>query len=362
MVWCVKIQISSDKESNNNIGVLLNGPCGLKRILLVVACLLGIPAVLTGSLSCQKGYSGQVEPIAVAWSPFEQNALLWVAEDQNLFSKNGLDVSFHKYDSGVASLNGMMNGEADITIGVSEFPIVKAAFGKTKVCILGAAAKIEQQYVVARKDKGIEKIADLKGKRIGTTIGTIAEFYLGRFLELNGMSVNDVTVVDLKTPAEWENAVPDGTVDAIVTAQPYADLASNHLGSNAIIWPAQSGQYIYGLIVSSDDWVANNSEAARRFLKSLVQAEGYAGSHPSEVKAIIQKRLNVDTSLTESIWSRDQFSVTLDQSLIVTMEEEARWVISNNLRADQKVPNFLDYIYTDGLKAINPQAVQVIGK
>ena len=98
-------------------------------------------------------------------------------------------------------------------------------------------------------------MADLKGKRVGTTLGTIAEFYLGTFLELNGLKLQDITVVDLKTPLEWENGVADGVVDAVVTAQPYADLASGHLGNNAVFWPVQGGQPVFGLVVSSEPWL-----------------------------------------------------------------------------------------------------------
>jgi len=296
----------------------------------------------------------------VAWSPFEQQALLWIAEDQDFFAQNGLDVQLHRYDTGAGSLNGMMNGEADITVGVTEFPIVRTAFEGSRVCILGAAAKIEQQYLVGRADRGIEKVTDLKGKRIGTTLGTIAEFYLARFLELNGVSTEEITIVDLKTPAEWENAVPDGTVDAMVTAQPYADLASRRLGSNAVIWSAQSGQNIFGLVVASRDWVAQNPEPVRRFLESLLQAEGYAVSHPSEAKAILQRRLGGDAALIESVWARDQFSLSLDESLIAAMQDEARWMIDNNLTHEQPMPDLLDYICEDPLKALKPDAVSII--
>ena len=330
-----------------------------KGIRLVSIAIILLAMVL-GSASCTQGsYSGQVESITVAWSPFEPGTLLWVAEDQNIFSRNGLDVTLRKYDTGAGSLDGMLNGEADITFGVTEFPMVRSAFGKSEARIIGTAAKIEQQYLVGRKDRGIEKVSDLKGKRIGTTFGTIAEFYLGRFLELNGMNMQDITAVDLKTPAEWENAVAEGVVDAIVTAQPYADLASKRLGNNAIVWPAQGGQYIYGLIVSSEEWIKEHPELVSRFLKSLAQAEEYVIRHPAEAKAIMQKKLSVDDSFVESAWSRDQFSLSLDQSLIAAMEDEARWMIKNNLTTEKTVPDFLDYIYTDGLKAVKPEAVNI---
>ena len=62
----------------------------------------------------------------------------------------------------------------------------------------------------------------------------------------------------------------------------------------------------------------------------------------------------------ESAWSRDQFLLSLDQSLIVAMEDQARWMIDNNLTTEKQVPNFNDYIYEDALKEIKPEAVNII--
>jgi hypothetical protein len=42
------------------------------------------------------------------------------------------------------------------------------------------------------------------------------------------------------------------------------------------------------------------------------------------------------------------------------MEDEARWMISNNLTAKKTVPNFLNNISTDGLKTVKPEAVKII--
>ena len=76
----------------------------------------------------------------------------------------------------------------------------------------------------------------MKGKKIGTTFGTIAQFFLGRFLNLNGVKLEDVNLIDLKTPEEWVDAVVNGDVDAVATAQPYADSAMEGLGANSFSW------------------------------------------------------------------------------------------------------------------------------
>ena len=92
----------------------------------------------------------------------------------------------------------------------------------------------------------------------------------------------------------------------------------------------------------------------------MVQAESYLASHQSEAKAIVRKRMNFDNAYLEIILQRYQFSLSLDQSLITAMEDEASWMIKNNLTTEKKVPDFVNYTYVDGLKAIKPEAVNLI--
>jgi len=296
----------------------------------------------------------------MAYSPFESTALVWIAEDQHFFRENRLNVTSRKYDTGAGALAGMVDGEADVAVGVTEFPLVGKAFQKEKIRIVGTIDKAEFVYIVGRKDHGIEEVSDLKGKRVGTTLGTVAHFYLGRFLNLHGMDIQDIVLVDVKTPAEWVDAIVNGDIDAISTAQPYVNSIRERLDANAVVWRVQSSQPLYGLIVSSDEWIDKHPELARGFLKSLVQAEEYLIRHPIEAKAIVQKRLNLDAGYMETVWSQNQFSLSLDQSLVLSMEDEARWMINNNLTTEKQVPNFLDYICEDYLKAIKPEAVDII--
>jgi len=318
--------------------------------------LVTILTVVFGSVSC----SEKMESITVAYAPFESTTLFWIAQDQNFFSQNGLNVTPRRYDTGVGSLDGMVNGEADIVVGPNEFPLVGRALQKAGIRTIGSIAKSEFIYLIARRDRGIEKVSDLKGKRIGTTFRTIAHFFLGRFLELNGMNIDDITLIEVKTPEEWVNAIVNGDIDAVVTAQPYANAAKDRLGANAIVWSAQSSQPLQTQVISTDEWITEHPDLVIRFLKSLALAEEYAILNPAEAKSIVQKQLNLDTAYMDTVWAQNQFSLSLDQSLIAAMEDEARWMINNNLTAENQVPDFLDYIYVDGLEAVKPNAVNII--
>jgi NitT/TauT family transport system substrate-binding protein len=332
-----------------------------KIVLAIVAvAIVVLAAAFVLWLRGPRGYWGKMETITVAYPPFESATLFYIAEDQHFFGRNGLNVTSRKYDTGVASLGGILNGEADIAVGIAEFPLVGRAFQKANIRIIGNIDKAEFVFLVGRKDRGIEKASDFKGKRVGTTFRTVAHFHLGRFLNLHGMNIQEITLVDVKTPEEWVNAVVKGDIDAVATAQPYANLAKERLGANAVVWPVQSGQPLHGLIISSNEWITKHPELTKRFLKSLAQAEDYVIRHPVEAKAIVQKRLNLDVAYLETVWFQNQFSLSLDQALIVTMEDEARWMIANRLTSEKQVPDFLNYIYIDGLKAVKPEAVNII--
>ncbi len=330
-------------------------------MVLVFAAMIVPALALPLYIASHSDNQAELEPMVVAYAPFESTALVWIAEDRNLFLQNGLNVTFRGYDTGAGALNGMINGEADVAAGIAEFPTVGKVFQKAGIRVIGNVDKAEFIYIVGRKDRGIGQASDLKGKRVGTTFGTVAHFHLGRFLDMHGMSMQDITLVDVRTPEGWVNDVANGDIDAISTAQPYANLAKERLGANAVAWPAQSGQPVYGLIIATDGWIAKHPELAGRFLESLAQAEEYLARNPAESKAIVQKRLNLDAAYMETVWSQNQFSLSLDQSLIAAMEDEARWMMKNNLSGETAMPDFRDYVYSASLQGVKPHAVKIIG-
>ncbi len=335
----------------------------MEKIIAVIAVVAAIVLAGLGGwlfLDSQKSAAKPVESITVAYSPYEASALFWIAEDLRFFEENGLNLTLRRYDSGAASLDGVINGEADISVGASEFPLVRKAFQNARVQAVGNIDKGDFIYIIARKDRGIGNVSDLKGKKVGTAIGTAAEFHLGRFLTLHGMTMRDITLIDIKTPEEWVNAVADGNIDAISTAQPYANAARDRLGDNHVFWPAQSSQPVFSLIISTDDWIAENPELVEKFLASLAKADEYAAIHPAKAQAIVQKRLNLSAEYMDTVWQQNQFTLSLDQSLILAMEDEARWMISNNLTTEKTMPDFRDYIYIKGLEAVKPESVNII--
>ncbi len=322
------------------------------------AALLGALATLLILTSCQRGFSGRVDSLSIGTAPLESSALLYVAESQHFFAANGLKVTFRDYDTGAASLNGLINGEVEIATP-AEYALVAKTFERAPVSLIASIDKVQYFYIVGRKDRGIQSVQDLKGKKIGVVKQTIAEFYLGRFLELHGVSTGEVTAVNVSI-AKSEDAIANGDVDAIVARPPIFSPVQTRLGANAVVWPAQSSQALHAILVGRNKWVGEYPDTVTRLLKSLVRAQEYVARNPVEARAVVRERLGLDAAYMETAWPQNQFTLSLDQSLIVAMEDEARWMISNKLTTEKTVPDFTDYVWPDGLEAVSPQSVNLI--
>jgi len=324
----------------------------------VVLVVLFVLTFITGSCS-PGGYSGPVESITFGTVLLEPSLPLFVAENQDFFLRNGLNVTFKIYDVGLNAATGLVNGEVDMASPVAEYVMVGKIFDHKKIQAIASIDKVDYAFVIGRKDRGIEKVSDLKGKKIGVVRGTILEFQLGRFLELNGVNPADVTLVHGTLP-QSASAIVNGDVDAVMSIPPFTTSIQKQLGANAALWSAQNIQPFYSLVLAGNEWIKQHPKTVERFLRAMKQAEEFIIDHPDEAKDILRKKLNFSDEEIARVWSQNQFSLSLDQSLIIAMEDEARWMINNNLTAEKQVPDFLDYIYMDGLEAVKPEAVNII--
>ena len=323
----------------------------------IIAAIILVGFSIWSLHTSQKNYVGMTESITIGDMPIEGSALIYIAEDQGFFKQNGLNVTIRDYDTGVAAINGLLNGDVDIA-NVAEYPLVGLAFKKERIQAVGCIDKSKIEYIVGRKDHGIENISDLTGKKIGLPRGTLPEFYLGRFLDLHGMSIRDVTLINIPQ-LQTADAIANGSVDAVVTREPYLSRIMEQHPNGTISWSVQSSQAVYSILICRNDWIKQHPDLVNRFLNSLAEADEYIVLHPDEAKALLQKRYHYDDAYVERGWPENQFSLSLDQSLVTALEDEGRWTINNNLTCEKTLPYFQDYIYTKGLEEVKPESVNI---
>ncbi len=331
-----------------------------KRVVLLFVVVVAVLAVAFSSfffLNSQR-FPGNLQSVTYGNLPLETSGLIYVAQSQGFFRQNGLNVVVRNYDTGIASTNALLSGQLEIA-GGSEYPLVNAAFQNQSIQAIAGVNKSELEYLVDRRDHGIENASDLKGKTIALPWGTIVEYYVAQFLSLSGLKTTDVSFVNM-TLSQSENALMNGTIDAVANWQPYTNEIVSALGSNAVAWSVQGSPQSFGVLACRTDWINANPQLVKQFLQALYQAEDFINSNPTQAKAIVKQQMNFTAAYMETVWKQNQFALSLDQSLVLALENEARWMIIVKLTNQTAIPNFLNYLYLNGLLSIKPESVNII--
>ena len=337
----------------------LSGKSNHSRIAAWVMALLAVSPLAACYWACSPDTVSVAQETIILGDLYVDSSLfIYIAEEQNYFQQNGIVIESKTYSTGPQAIEALNQAQIDLAT-TGEYPVVRQSFLGSGIHIICSMDNYQAFYLVARRDLGIESLADLRGKTIGLTQKALPEFYFGRFINLGGMNLDAVQVVNVN-PADWVSSIVNGNVDAVVVNQTYLATLQATLAENYIVWSIQNHQAAFGLLVCSDVWLSQHQDTLEHFLRALFQAEQYVIKHPQEARALLQKKFNYSRSYLDSLWPEHQFDLELDQSLIVAMEDEARWIINNNLTEQKNIPDFLNYIYFDGLARFAPQAINII--
>ena len=72
--------------------------------------------------------------------------------------------------------------------------------------------------------------------------------------------------------------------------------------------------------------------------------------------------MQIDPEVLGATWDGSQFWLFPDQSILVALEDEARWTTENKLTEAARVPNYFDYFHTKALLAVKPEVVTIVGR
>jgi NitT/TauT family transport system substrate-binding protein len=281
---------------------------------------------------------------------------LALADEMDFFSAEGLQAEIKQYGSGKQALQALLKGDVAFCTS-AEAAIVKVAFERSDFVVLATFIRsYAHGKVVARSDRGIERVEDLVGKKIGLAMGTTGEFYLHRLLAEHHMKIESVTVQNLQTTALME-AILNGKVDAVSSWEPWITKISDSLAEQARVFSNENVlRNTFNLVTMGKSLDSEHAIMAERIIRAISRAVVFAQKHPQQAKAIMSQRLAITPETIEKIWNDYRPGLLLDQALILTMEAQARWYLDRT-QAQRPVPNFLDLIDAKVLKHFNPDLV-----
>lgn len=284
--------------------------------------------------------------------------LPFIAKEKGFFKAEGIAAEILLLGDGKAAMSGFLEGKCDACLS-GEFPVVRLSFERKDLLIIATLSSSDNAVkILARKDRGINAPADLVGKKIGVSKGTISNFFLDQFLSKNKIPRDKLTIVDISHQSVGE-ALKLGDIDAFAGSD-VAYLKGRKLIEGKGVTFAEPGlTNHFACLTVKREWLAANPELAKKLLKALVAAERQLSLYPEEVASMLAERLNVQTPDLKSVMDEQHNMVSIDQVLILAMEDEARWMQENRRVRGGQLPNYLHSLDPAILKSVNPSAVKL---
>src|ERR1700728_3180546 len=291
--------------------------------------------------------AGKPSEIRIDWATY--NPVSMVLKQQGLLEKE-----FAKDDIGVRWVQSLGSNKALEFLNAGSID-----FGSTagSAALLGRIngnpiksiyvfSRPEWTALVTRKDTPIQKITDLKGKRVAVTRGTDPHIFLVRALLSVGMTEKDISEVLLQHP-DGKTALIRGDVDAWAGLDPM--MAQAQVEDGARLFYRNKDANTYGILNSSEDFLSKYPDLTKRVLAVYDQARKYCLSHYDDEKrvfmevtklpaAVVDIQLKERTDLTNNRIGPTQRDTILQAGLAL----QKAGVIAANVDVNKTLDDLVD--------------------
>lgn len=233
---------------------------------------------------CAGTASAQDTKVAIGISGWTGFAPLTLAKEAGIFAQNELDVEIKKIPQKDRHL-AIASGDIQCAATTVETFMIWNANGIPIKQLFQLDVSHGADGMAVRKD--IASIKDLKGKTVAASApGTSPYFVLAWMLNENGLSLNDVTVVNLE-PAAAAQAFVAGQNDAAMTYEPYLSTVRDNPEAGKIIATTLDYPIVMDSFGCTPEFIEANPEAVKALAKSYYDALAMIASDQAKAYEIM---------------------------------------------------------------------------
>lgn len=248
----------------------------------------------------------QSTPLRVGFQSGEINVLLMYAINTKLFEKHKLDVRLTPFPAGPAMLPALAANEIDMA-WMGEVPAVTGySNGMPIEIIMMERLDFTNVRLVVNPASGVTKVAELKGKRVGASVGSTSHNHLLRALTQAGLKQADITMVNL-SPANMPPAYAAGQIDAAFTWEPNIGVIEAS-GGRVIATTRSIGTLTGGIWVAQQSLSKANPQALQSFLRAWREAQAAYAKDARAVRQFEAKRVNQTPEQFDALIERQSAS------------------------------------------------------
>ncbi|MDX5362456.1 MAG: ABC transporter substrate-binding protein [Alphaproteobacteria bacterium] len=244
------------------------------------------------------------EPMTVLldWFVNPDHAPLIVAEQRGYFAEEGLDVTLIEPADPNDPPKLLAAGQGDVAVSYQPQLHIFADRGLPVVRI-GTLVATPLTSLVALKDGPVQAVTDLKGKKVGFSVGGFEDAVLGAMLETHGLTLGDVELVNVNF--SLSPALLARQVDAVIGA--YRNFELNQLeieGSEGIaFFPEEHGVPPYDELIYLARKGGEDDPRLKAFLRAVQKGVIFTINHPDAAFAdFVAWRPSLDDELNRRAW------------------------------------------------------------
>jgi NitT/TauT family transport system substrate-binding protein len=266
----------------------------LTKLIAVTALALSATAACGGGSSgssTDKSSAPALTKVTLTlnWIPYGEHAPFYYGVKKGIFAGQGIKVEISPGTGSGNTLQQVAQQKTDFG-WVDTPPLAKGVSAGMKVKSVGVFLQKGPSSIEYLSDKGISKPSDLKGKSIGGTPGDALYALFPAWLKANGLSKDDVKVIDLDAPAKIP-ALAEGKVDAIMGFfHDQTPTIENKTGKKvSYLLYSEWGMNLLGTgLVVGEDTLKSKPDLVRRFVKATQQSWAAAAKDvPGAVDAMV---------------------------------------------------------------------------
>lgn len=285
--------------------------------------------------------------------------LIHIASARGFFRDRGLEMTVLPQSYGKAALAELLRGHADLAVAADVPVVVEILKGAPLSIVASVASASNELAVLGRIDRGIRTPGDLRGRRIGVTLGTSGEYFLWAFLVRHRIAPESLQLVDLP-PARLIDSLRNDLVDGIAAWQPVRHEAELAFGDRIVALHAPDAYAQNYVLVGQRDYVLAHQQELRHVVRALLDAEAFVDANSEGAKKVLAGVLKLSPGTLDPSWRDVTLEVEQQQAQLVTLEDVATWAMARNYAPSQPMPNFVSHLALDTLLAVSPERVTVV--
>lgn len=208
--------------------------------------------------------------------------IMFVAVDKGFFSKHGIDVKLFVRNTGPELSKSLDAGEIDFApAAITNIPVAleRGLNVRAVVNYIGNTYSSETDDntmgIVVRGNSGINSIADLKGKKLGSTFGTGSDLYLLDVMKKNGIPTSALERVNVPQPS-MASLLEAGGVHGMVGWEPYVTIMLDRVKESRVLIRGGGHTCFCGSLHGKPDILAREPRLVQAFVDALAEAAKFA--------------------------------------------------------------------------------------